>query len=101
MVPQDAVIVWQLRGFIENVECFLVSRASAFSLVIERAGERLAEERYLSLHDTMARARELKANLLQVGFKAVSKGEPEPVLDSLLLHFVRVGTAVLHATPGS
>jgi hypothetical protein len=40
MVPQSAVIVWQLRGFVEDVACYFVRRPSSFTLTVERAGER-------------------------------------------------------------
>lgn len=97
MVPPNAVIVWQLCGFVEEVDCYFVRRSHDFSLTVERAGERLAEERYGSLHETMARAREMKRDLMEVGFKPVAGAEAEPGLDSLLRHFVREGTAQLHA----
>jgi hypothetical protein len=101
MVPPNAVIVWQLCGFVEEVDCYFVRRSHDFTLTVERAGERLAEERYGSLHETMARAREMKRDLIEVGFKPVAVTDVEPALDSLLRHFVREGTALLHAVPGA
>ncbi len=103
MVPQSAVIVWQLRGFVEEVECYFVKRTSAFMLTVERAGESLAEEQYSSLHETMVRARELRRSLMKVGFLpvAASAAEPQPVLESLLMHFVKDGTAALYAGYGA
>lgn len=101
MVPQNAVIVWQLAGFIEEVECYFVKRPGEFSLTVERAGERLAEEHYRSLHETIARAREIKRDLIDVGFRPVGRTDGEPRLDSLLMHFVKEGTALLHAVPGA
>jgi hypothetical protein len=100
MLPQTGVIVWQLRGWVEDVVCHLVERSAAFTLTVERAGERLAEERYSSLEATMARALELRRSLMRVGFAPVEAFEPEPqpVLDVLLRHFAREGTALLHAT---
>ena len=37
MAPQSAVIVWQLHGFVEDVDCYFVKRASAFTLTVENA----------------------------------------------------------------
>jgi hypothetical protein len=103
MAPQSAVIVWQLRGFVEEVECYFVKHAVSFTLTVERAGERLAEERYSSLHATMTRARDLRRSLIDVGFVPVAAfdPEPQPVLESTLLDFVRQGTATLHVTSGA
>ncbi len=101
MVPQNAVIVWQLFGFVEEVDCYFVRSPRDFTLTVERAGERLAEERYSSLHETIARAREMKRDLMDVGFKAVPLAETEPGLESLLRQFVREGTTHLHAVPGA
>jgi hypothetical protein len=101
MVPQNAVVVWQLRGYIEEVDCYFLKQPSGFTLAIERAGERLAEETFESLHETMRRAREMRTDLIDVGFAPVSAIEPEPVLESLLQHFVREGTALLHTSPGA
>lgn len=100
MVPQSAVIVWQLRGFVEEVDCYFVRRASSFILTVERAGECLAEEQYPSLRTAMARARELRRNLVSVGFVPVTtpSNEPQPVLEALLRHFVRDGTAAQNAS---
>jgi hypothetical protein len=101
MVPPNAVIVWQLRGFVEEVDCYFIRRVDDYALTVERAGERLAEERYGSLHETMARAREMKRDLMDVGFKPATDAAEEPALDSLLQHFVKEGTALLHAAPGA
>jgi hypothetical protein len=101
MVPQNAVIVWQLCGFVEEVDCFFVKGSRDFTLTVERAGERLAEERYGSLHETMVRARQMKCDLIEVGFKPVASADSEPGLDSLLRQFVREGTTQLHAAPGA
>ncbi len=101
MVPQNAVIVWQLCGFVEEVDCYFVRRPGEFALTVERAGERLAEERYRSLHETIARAREMRRDLMEVGFKPLGATDNEPALESLLLHFVREGTALLHLAPGA
>jgi hypothetical protein len=101
MVPDNAVIVWQLRGYIEEVDCYFMKQPSGFTLSVERAGERLAEERFESLHETMRRAKEMRKDLLDVGFTPVLTIEPEPVLESLLMHFVREGTTLVHASPGA
>jgi hypothetical protein len=103
MVPQSAVIVWQLRGFVEEVACYFVQRASSFTLTVERANERLSEEQYSSLHGMMDRARDLRRTLIDVGFApmAAFETEPQPVLESLLLNFVKEGTAALHVSPGA
>jgi hypothetical protein len=103
MVPQNRVIVWQLRGKFEDVVCYFVERSPTFTLTVERAGERLAEERYATLDATMARARQLRRSLVQVGFETVAAfdGEPPSVLDSLLRRFVREGTTALHASQGT
>jgi hypothetical protein len=102
MAPQSAVIVWQLHGVVEEVECYFVRHASAFTLTVERAGERLAEEQYSTLHAMMARARELRNTLVGFGFTPVAafETEPQPLLESLLLHFVKEGTAALHVSYG-
>jgi hypothetical protein len=101
MVPANAVIVWQLRGFVEDVDCYFVRRFSDYTLTVERAGERLSEEQFGSLHETMARAREMKCDLMEVGFRPAANAVVEPSLDSLLEHFVKEGTALLHASPGA
>jgi hypothetical protein len=101
MVPQNAVIVWQLAGFIEEVDCYFVKRPGEFTLTVERAGERLADEHYRTLDETIARAREMRRDLMEVGFRPVEPVHNEPALDSLLLHFVKEGTALLHAAPGA
>jgi hypothetical protein len=99
MVPDSAVVVWHLRGFIEDVHCFFFPRRAGFALAVERAGERLLEEDYDDLPPMMARAREMKDNLVRAGFVAVdpvSSGQSLQ-LDWLLAHFVRAGTASQHA----
>jgi hypothetical protein len=101
MVPANAVIVWELCGFVEEVACYFERRAGDYTLTVERAGERLAEERFGSLHETMARAREMRCDLIAVGFKPVADAVREPALDALLLHFVKEGTALLHPAPGA
>lgn len=103
MVPQSAVIVWQLRGVVEEVDCYVVKRPSAFTLTVERAGESLAEEQYSSLHDTMVRARAWRRSLMKVGFLpvAASAAEAQPVLDSLLRHFVKAGSAGMYVGYGA
>lgn len=101
MVPSNAVIVWQLCGFVEEVACYFIRRASGYRLTVERAGERLAEERYENLHETMVRAREMKRDLMEVGFRPVPNTPEEPSLEALLQHFVREGTALLHAVPSA
>jgi hypothetical protein len=101
MVPPSAVIVWQLRGYVEEVDCYFVRLASECTLTVERAGERLIEERFASLHEAMARAREMQRDLMLVGFKPIADAEAEPELDTLLQHFVREGTAMLYTAPGA
>jgi len=97
MVPSNAVIVWQLCGFVEEVDCYFVRSGRDYTLTVERAGERLAEEQYGSLYETLTRAREMKRDLMEVGFRPLPNAPEEPPLDSLLRHFVREGTALLHA----
>ncbi len=98
MVPPSAVVVWQLRGFVEDIHCFFIRKTSAFTLGLERAGERLLEEEYSELPALLARAKDLRRRLVNVGFAPVAKAmaDPEPVLQSLLTHFVREGTTSLH-----
>jgi hypothetical protein len=95
MVPDSAVVVWHLRGLIEDVHCFFFPRRAGFGLAVERAGERLLDEDYADLPPMMARAREMKDNLLRAGFIAVSPTDSTAPLqlDWLLAHFVRAGTA--------
>jgi uncharacterized membrane protein len=103
MVPQSAVIVWQLRGFVEDVTCYFVKQASSFTLSVERAGERLSDEQFSSLRTLMDRARDLRRSLVAIGFApaAAFDSEPQPVLESLLLNFVKEGTAALHVSRGA
>ena len=95
MVPDSAVVVWQLRGFIEDVHCFFFPRRAGFALAVERAGERLLDEEYDDLPPMMERAREMKDNLLRAGFVPLDPTKnSEPLqLDWLLAHFVRAGVA--------
>jgi hypothetical protein len=98
MVPQTGVVVWQLRGWVEDVVCRVMERSHAFTLTVERAGERLADEPYSTLEAALTRARELRGSLVRIGFAPVAAfaAEPKPVLDALLRHFARQGTAMLH-----
>ena len=96
MIPSTAVIVWQLRGFVEDVQCFFAERPDqGFTLVVERAGELLVQERYLDRRAMMARASALRRSLVAVGFIPISAGAHEPAnaLEPLLVHFVREGRA--------
>jgi hypothetical protein len=96
MVPYSAVVVWELRGLIEDVRCFFVPRASGYVLSIERAGEHLLEELHDDFREMMSRARELRSSLVRVGFEPVSAdASTTSPLDSMLLDFVRAGTAPL------
>jgi len=94
MVPYSAVVVWELRGLIEDVHCFFVRRGHGYLLSIERAGERLLEELHGDFREMMSRARELRSSLVRVGFEPVTTdATTTPPIDSLLLNFVRVGSA--------
>jgi uncharacterized membrane protein len=94
MVPYSAVVVWELRGLIEDVHCFFVRRGPAYILSIERAGERLLEELHEDFREMISRARELRSSLVRVGFEPVSADATTTApVDSLLLNFVRVGSA--------
>jgi hypothetical protein len=96
MVPCSAFVVWELRGLIEDVHCFFLQREPGFLLAIERAGERLLEEHHDDFREMMSRARELRSSLVRVGFEPVTADAATTApFDSLLLHFVRVGTAPL------
>lgn len=98
MLSNGAVIVWELRGLIEDVHCFFEPHRSGYLLSIERAGELLLEERHDDYQEMMGRARELRSCLVRVGFEPVSAHAPAaPPMESLLLNFVRVGTAPLVA----
>lgn len=102
MVPYSAVVVWELRGLIEDIHCYFLPRGRWYLLAIERAGERLLEESHEDFREMIGRARELRSSLVRIGFEPISDSEPgadvsSPV-DSLLLHFVRVGTAPLAST---
>jgi hypothetical protein len=91
-MESNAVIVWELRGLVEDVHCFFEPRRSEYRLSIERAGELLLEERHDDFGEMMGRARELRSCLVRVGFEPVSEHAATPPIDSLLLNFVRVGT---------
>jgi hypothetical protein len=94
MVPYSAVVVWELRGVIEDVHCFFVPRGKGYVLSIERAGERLLEERHADYREMMRRARELRSSLVRVGFEPVTADATTTTpVHSLLLNFVRVGSA--------
>ncbi len=97
-MESNAVIVWELRGLVEDVHCFFEPCRSGYLLSIERAGELLLEERHEDYQEMMSRARELRSCLVRVGFEPVSAHAPAaPPMDSLLLNFVRLGTAPLAA----
>jgi hypothetical protein len=65
-------------------------------LSIERAGEHLLEELHDDFREMMSRARELRSSLVRVGFEPVSAdASTTSPLDSMLLDFVRAGTAPL------
>ena len=94
MVPDASLLIWRLRGLIEDVQCYVLPRGMRYRLVVARAGEKLLEEDHATAHATIRRAGELRASLIGVGF------EPSPAdatvsapLDSLLNRFVRAGTA--------
>lgn len=101
MVPYTAVIVWELRGLVEDVHCFFVPRQGGYLLAIERAGERLLEEVHVDFACMMSRARELRTSLVRVGFQPAPAERADAAarvpLDSLLMNFVRVGTTPLAA----
>lgn len=93
MVPESALVVWQLKGFIENIHCFFYPRRAGFALAVERAGERLVDEYYEDLNALMARAREMKETLIGAGFEPLVEKSEGPSLDWLLTQFVRGGSA--------
>lgn len=97
MLSNAAVIVWQLRGLIEDVHCFFESQSPGYLLSIERAGELLLEERHDDFQAMLGRASELRSCLVRIGFEPVSAQTPAEPMDSLLLSFVRIGTAPLAA----
>jgi hypothetical protein len=98
MVPYSAVVVWELRGLIEDVHCYFTQRQGGYVLSIERAGERLLEELHDDVQEMMRRARELRTSLVRVGFEPVPAGDGmSAATESLLTNFVRVGTAPLGA----
>ena len=93
MVPESAVVVWQVRGLVEVVHCFFYPRRAGFALAVERAGERLLDETHAHFAAMMARAREMKQTLIEAGFEPVEEAVDEPPLEWLLRQFVRAGTA--------
>ena len=98
MVPYSAVVVWELRGLIEDVHCYFVPRAGGYLLGIERAGEQLLEELHDDFKEMISRAREIRSSLVHVGFQPVSAhANADFPADSLLLSSVRAGTSVLSA----
>ncbi len=96
MVPESAVVVWQVRGIIEDVHCFFYPKRAGFALAVERAGERLLDEMFDHFPSLMARAREMKRTLIEVGFEPVEEAVDAPGLEWLLHQFVRRGVASLH-----
>jgi hypothetical protein len=103
MVPQSAVVVWPVRGLVEDVHCYFFRWSTGFRLVVERGGERLMEETYEDLRELARRAGELRSNLLNVGFAPLEPGAAgaRPGLGNLLREFAREGTAALHAGPAA
>jgi hypothetical protein len=93
MVPESALMVWQLRGFVEDIHCFFYPRRAGFALGVERAGERLVEEYYDDVKQLMVRARQMKDTLVNAGFEPLHETSDGPSLDWLLPQFVRAGTA--------
>jgi hypothetical protein len=93
MVPESAVVVWQVRGLVEDVHCFFFPRRSGFALAVERAGERLLDETYHHFPALMARARAMKQTLIEAGFDEVEEAVDAPSLEWLLRQFVRAGAA--------
>jgi len=96
MVPESAVVVWQVRGIVEDVHCFFYPRRAGFALAVERAGERLADEVFEHFPSLMARAREMKRTLVQAGFEPVEEAVEGPALEGLLRRFAVAGGARLH-----
>ncbi len=97
MVPETAVVVWQVRGLVEDVHCFFYPKRFGFSLAVERAGDRLLDECFDHFPSLMARAREMKHTLVQAGFEPIEEAADTPSLEWLLRQFVRAGAAPLHA----
>lgn len=97
MLSCAAKVVWELRGLVEDVECFFLRRGGEYVLVIERAGEWLLEEEHDEFVAMMARARDLRSSLVRVGFTPVVVDPDAMPNDSLLHHFVRLGVAPLVA----
>lgn len=99
MVPESAVVVWQVRGLVEDVLCFFYPRRAGYALAVERAGERLLDERFDHFPSLVARACEMRQTLVQAGFEPVDEASNTPSLEWLLRGLVREGTAALHAPP--
>lgn len=102
MVRSSVLGVWTLRGLIEDVRCFVVPGDEGYLLTVERAGEHLLEELHADFDEMLMRAHELRTTLVRVGFAPVTTdlpgGRPAGLrLDSLLLDFVRLGTAPVSA----
>ena len=97
MVPESAVVVWQVRGIVEDVHCFFYPKRAGFALAVERAGDRLLDEAFDHFPSLMARAREMKQTLVQAGFEPVEEAVDNPSLESLLRQFARASAAPLHA----
>lgn len=97
MVPESAVVVWQVRGLVEDVLCFFYPRRAGYALAVERAGERLLDERFDHFPSLIARAREMRRTLVQAGFEPVEEAVEGASLESQLRQFVRVGSVPLHA----
>lgn len=97
MVPESAVVVWQVRGVVEDVLCFFYPRRAGYALAVERAGERLLDERFDHFPSMIARAREMRQTLVHAGFEPVEEAVEAPGLDRLLRRFVHAGLVSLHA----
>jgi hypothetical protein len=95
VAEHSTVVVWELRGLVEDVHCFFEPRGpSMYQLLVERAGERLLEESHDDFREMMSRARDLRSSLIRVGFEPVSaRAAARSPLSSLLRHFVKAGTA--------
>jgi hypothetical protein len=98
MVPETAVVVWQVRGLVEDVLCFFYPHRAGFALAVERAGERLLDERFDHFPSLMARAREMRGTLVQAGFEPIEEATQGASLDWLVRRFVRAGMAPRHAS---
>lgn len=104
MILYSAVVVWQLRGLVEDVHCFFLRCTGGFVLHVERAGELLLREDFNSLSALMDRALELRRNLVGLGLRAAEPaGIPDSSspLEALLQRFVKNGTAALYEGPSA